>query len=321
MDIVNGTCETFVHERYIIAWDLFFVPKHSLYAFSYHVYINTYHKSARIYVIHTIYILVQTTTPKSLGPLGSPPICRLTVIPGSFNSDYCWCLGSHQSLAKSAGWDSCPKAGTAHRDSLSWVTKLMFSDECWVTYGNFNNYFCWMIGCELDVNPKNSAGRRIARSPCDIILSRLEAKWQMALQVLRDFIYASGCSDRDHDHEDVKHASVMDDSLAIANWNMLCGSSVPQNILSLDKSPCTVHFSMIVPCLKCVTFDTAAHKKSDWTQAHRNDRGSYHGCNQCYCLERGKQRLAMATATVEDNDLPRPCDQRQETQFWWDLHF
>ena len=48
----------------------------------------------------------------------------------------------------------------------------------------------------------------IARSPCDIILSRLEAKWQMALQVLRDFIYTSGCSDRDHDHEDIKHASV-----------------------------------------------------------------------------------------------------------------
>lgn len=143
----------------------------------------------------------------------------------------------------------------------------------------------------------------------------------MALQVLRDFIYASGCSDRDHDHEDVKHVSVewcwMDDSLAMTTWNILCGGWVPQNILSLDINPCTVHFSMIVPCLKCVTFDTAAHQKSDWTQAHRNDRGSHHGCNQCYCLERGKQRLAMATATVEDNDLARPCDQRQETQFWW----
>ena len=64
-----------------------------------------------------------------------------------------------------------------------------------------------MIGCELDVNPK-ILPCHIARSPCDIILSRLEAKWQMALQVLRDFIYASGCSDRDHDHEDVKHVSV-----------------------------------------------------------------------------------------------------------------
>lgn len=72
-----------------------------------------------------------------------------------------------------------------------------------------------MIGCELDV-PKKCCLVSIARSPCDIILSRLEAKWQMALQVLRDFIYASGCSDCDHDHEDVKHASVMDDSLAMA---------------------------------------------------------------------------------------------------------
>lgn len=62
MDIVNGTCETFVYERYIIAWNLFFVPKYSLYGFSYHVYINTYHKSARIYVIYTIYILVPTTS-------------------------------------------------------------------------------------------------------------------------------------------------------------------------------------------------------------------------------------------------------------------